>query len=154
MADGWSIRFRLGVIVELHDHGSWNYLEIAEYLGMTKLQVGCAHRYTLRKDRVKASVRRQRARRRALKMDISELLKICEAYSKLGGAIQEQIIDACNNNFDECNINALEYIKKFLQRVAVGNGSFDEGNQAAEEAAQVVKDIETYLAGADIQEEA
>ena len=66
MADGWAIRFRLDVIVELHDHGSWNYKEIAEYVSMSRLEVACAHRYSLKKDRAKAHVARQRAKRKAL----------------------------------------------------------------------------------------
>ena len=84
-------------------------------------------------------------------MDLADLLRICEAYAKLGGAIQEQINDACNNNFDDCNANALKYVKEFMQKIALDNG--DEGNQAAEEAAQVVEAIDEYFGQLKYEEE-
>ena len=52
-------------------------------------------------------------------MDIHELIEFAEKYSNLGDAVQEQIKDILNGEYEQVNPNARKLIKDNL-------GGFDE----------------------------
>jgi hypothetical protein len=77
-------------------------------------------------------------------MELASLLKLCEEYSRLGNAVQEQLHDVCDNHFDGLNPNAVELADRFLDVCVVA--ARRAGDDDLEADVQSVKDdIESWL---------
>ncbi len=87
-------------------------------------------------------------------MNMKTLVEICKKYNNLGAAVQEQLDDAMNNRFDQCNPNAIKIVDGFLDDV----GRLIESESRADvelvqSLLELQSDIEDYFADPDADED-